>query len=76
MALSEMWSCWSRCGLSGESASLSVGFEISDAQGRPSVIVSFCSLKIQIENLSGFSPVPGVPPYHHDSCHDDNELNL
>jgi hypothetical protein len=38
-----VWPCWSRCGLTGGSVSQRVGFEVSEAQARSSVVLSSCS---------------------------------
>ena len=71
----EVWLCWSGCGLIGGSVSLGVRFEVSDAQGRPSVTFSFpAALGSRYRTL--------LLPQHHDclhaamSHHDNNGLKL
>ena len=76
VALLEMWTCWSRCGFVGTCASLGVGFEVSDAQARPSVALLFLLPADPDVELSAASPVPCLPTCHHGSHHDNNGLNL
>lgn len=74
---SEVWPCWIRCGLVGESASLKwggAGFEAWEAQVRPSVIISCYCLLIQMYN-SVPSPASCLPVCRLASCRDDNGLN-
>ena len=71
----EVWLCWSKCGLVGGTVSLEVGFEVSEAQARPSV--SLCMLPAdQVIELSATSAVPSLPVDCHASHCDDNELSL
>lgn len=35
--LGGIWPCWNRCVFSGRSVSLGIGFEVSDAQVKPSI---------------------------------------
>jgi hypothetical protein len=54
-----------------------VGFEVLDAQVRPSVAVSFGCLSVDPDvELSASPPAPCLPACCLASCHDDNELNL
>jgi hypothetical protein len=53
--------------------SLSVGFEVSDAQATPSVSLFLMSADQNVE-LSATSPMQCLPASHHVSCHDDNRL--
>lgn len=50
-----MWLYWGRCGLVGGSVSLGVDFEVSKAQGRPSVFLSLLPVDPNLETLSYFS---------------------
>jgi hypothetical protein len=61
------------CGLV-EIVLLGLGFEVSEAQARPSV---FFLLHVNPDaDLSVTSPGPRLPGCHHPSRHDDNGLNL
>ena len=53
-----------------------VGFEVSDAQARPSVPLFFLSTADWDVELSAISSAPCLSVCHHASCHDDNGLNL
>ena len=63
-----------RCTLIGGSV-MGVGFEVSDAQARPSVSLFLLPANLDVEFL-----VPSLAPYlpvcHHAFHHDDNGLNL
>jgi hypothetical protein len=54
---------------------MGVGFEVSDAQARPSVSLFLLPANLDVEFL-----VPSLAPYlpvcHHAFHHDDNGLNL
>ena len=63
------------CGLVGGSVSLGLGFEVSDAQGRPSVALSLMPANPDVE-LSAPPPAPSLPVRHYAFCHDNNKPNL
>jgi hypothetical protein len=53
-----------------------LGFKVSEAQARPSGLVSSLLPVDQDVELSTPSPAPCLSACLHTSCHDDNGLNL
>ena len=60
--------------------SLGVGFEVAEAQVRPSGLLCLpaaCAEPVDPDvELSATSPAPSLPAWRRVSCHDDNGLNL
>jgi hypothetical protein len=63
-----------RCGLDAESVSLGVGFGVSNAQARSSVLLFKSPSDLDVE-LSATFPAPCLPAHRHAPCH-VNGLNL
>ena len=70
-----------RYGIAGEGMSLleevchwAVGFEVSNAQVRPSVLLFLLPAGPDIELWAPF-PAPCLPVHCHASCRDNNRLN-
>ena len=64
-----------KCGLVGENVSLEVGFQVSNAQARPSVFLFLLPDHLDVE-LSATSPAPCLPVGCHTSPHNNDGLNL
>ena len=62
-----------RCGFVGQSVSLWVGSEVSEAQAKHFLFLLPANPNVE---LSATSQAPRPPARHHASQHDDNELNL
>ena len=70
------WEAIRRCGFVGDSVTLGVDFEVSDAQTSPVSLSLPSSLSDNLSvDLSASSPVPYLPVCCHASRHNNNGLS-